>query len=377
MKLEVGRKFFIIFLVTSFSFLGIVIAAEWSNPTPLVSLEGDEMFPAFSPDGSKIAFVEYATGNESVFEGVFIVDLETNEQKIVLAPDELFKICSSTGVKDFSSMEIWRLSWSPDGSKILFSAYCLMPNYDKVVRFGLINLTTLEVKDLKAGDHPSWSSDGRKIVYLYKHSPTVAGCQRCGKELWIMNVDGSDDYMIFNVYGDQTLSAVPECEIIVNDTIVWPSFSPDGSKILFGIYHSPDNSSINLINVDGTGFKELISGSDYSNPQFTPDGKEIVFFKSQDDKVEIWSILADGSNLKQLSSDGVKLNGLSISPDGKKLIFPMSNPGSGFDIWVMTKEIPAKEVETSEEIKLSLYVIVLIIAVVMSVILISKVKRKK
>lgn len=378
MKLKSISKIFIISLIFFVSSISVSMAADWNKPTLLINLSGDEYFPTFSPDGTKLAFVEYHyTDNKTISDGVFMLNFETKKQKIILTPDELFKVCSSTGVTEFSSMEVWRLSWNPDGKKILFSAYCRIPNGDKVVRFGLIDITTMKVNDFKPGEHPSWSPDGEKIVYLYKHGPTVAGCQRCGKELWLMNADGSDDHMIYNVYGNQSLSKVPQCQIIVNDTIVWPSFSSDGKKILFGVYHSTDNSSINLISVEGKGFKELISGSRYSNPQFTPDEKEIVFFKSKDDDAEIWSMSIDGSNQKKIPTiSGLKLNGLSISPDGKKLVFPMSNGKSGFDIWIMTKEA-AVETKTPEN-KISIYIILLIIVVaIIFVVLIQRFLSKR
>jgi Tol biopolymer transport system component len=373
MKMEKKLKAFAILTLLIFSF-NFSAAAELNAPVKLISLSGDEMFPAVSPDGNKLAFVGYSTNNgKTVFDGVWLADLRTKEQKTILTSDDLFKVCSSTGVTEFSSMEVWRLSWNPNGNEILFSAYCRIASGDKVVRFGLIDIAAAKVKDLKAGEHPAWSPDGSKIVYLYKHSPTVAGCQRCGKELWVMNRDGSNNHMVFNVYGNPALSAVPECEIIVSDTIVWPSFSPDGKKILFGVYHSPDNSSINLVNLDGTGFKQLIGGSDFSNPQFTPDGKEIIFLVSKNNQTKIWSISSDGSGLKQLlSSEALKMNGLSVSPNGKKVFFPMVSDGSGFDIWMMEKEEPP----VPESFKVILYSVLIVSIAVVCFLFIYSLKRK-
>jgi Tol biopolymer transport system component len=336
---------------------GLSMAAEWSTPTKLISLSGDEMFPTISPDGSRLAFVEYQNDNgKTVFNGVWLMSLQTGEQKAILLPAELLGICSVSGVTEFSSMEVWRLSWNPNGKEILFSAYCRIPNGDKVVRFGLINTVTAEVEDFKSGEHPSWSPDGNEIIYLYKHGPTVAACQRCGKELWVMNRDGSNAHMIYNVYGNPALSAVPDCTIIVNDTILWPSFSPDGKKVLFEVSHNPENSSIDLANADGSGFKQLISGSDFSNPQFTADGKEIIFLESKNNQTTIWSMSSDGTDLEQLSSsDALKMNGLSVSPDGKKVFFPMVGDGSGFDIWAIEKEEPSEPVQS----KVVLYLIII------------------
>jgi len=374
MSLREKLKIFIIFLTFCVLLPRLSLADEWGAPISFFSLSGDEMFPSISPDGNYLAFVEYRNDNsKTLFDGVWLIDLKTNEQKTILTPDELFEVCSSTGVTQFSSMEIWRLSWNPNGNEILFSAYCRIPNGDKVVRFGLIDITTGESKDIRAGEHPSWSPDGNKIVYLYKHSPTVAGCQRCGKELWMMNRDGSNDHMIFNVYGDPTLSAVPECEIIVNDTIVWPSFSPDGSKILFEISHSSDNSSINLISTDGSSFKQLISGSDFSNPQFTSNGQEIIFLKSQNNQTSIWVMSSDSSNPRQISSSEVlKLNGLTVSPDGTQVFFPMIGDGSGFDIWLIERKEPFKPRQS----KTFLYLVLIVAIVVVSVVFLYSIKQR-
>jgi Tol biopolymer transport system component len=357
-------KILIIFLTFYLLSLNFSIAAEWSDPVKLVGLSGDEMFPSISPDGNQLAFVEYLYDNDkTVFDGIWLMDLKTNEQKIILTSDELLEVCSSSGVTEFYSMEVWRLSWNPNGKEILFSAYCRISGGDKVVRFGSISTVTITFKDLSAGEHPSWSPDGSKIVYLYKHGPTVAGCQRCGKELWVMNKDGSDAHMIYNVYGNNSLSAVEDCKILVNDTILWPSFSPDGKKILFVINHAAENSSINLINADGSAFKQLIIGSDFNNPQFTSDGKEIIFLKTINNQTTVWSMSSDGTNPKLLSSSKeLKLNGLSVSPDGKKIFFPMASDGSGFDIWMMSRE--PSGTEFPEKTKYLLYKIIVLIATV-------------
>jgi len=349
-------------------------AAEWSAPVKLTSLTGDEMFPTISPDGNQLAFVRYHDdGGNPIFDGVWLMNLKTSEQKIILTHDGLFNLCSNSGVMNFSLLEVWRLSWNPNGTEMLVSAYCPLPNKDKVVRFGSIDVLTGEVKDFKSGEHPSWSSDGNKIIYLYKHGPTVAGCQRCGKELWIMNKDGSDAHMIYNVYGDLNISAVPDCTIMINNTIVWPSFSPDDKKILFVINYYTGNSSINTINVDGSDFKQLIGGSDYNNPQFTSDGKEIIFFDSQDNETRLWSMFADGSNLKQLSSSAeLKMNGLSVSPDGKTIFFPMVSEEGGFNIWKMEREEPSK---TSQS-KVVLYSVVIVSILIVCILFFLYVKKK-
>jgi len=107
------------------------------------------------------------------------------------------------------------------------------------------------------------------------------------------------------------------------------AISPMIGKITF--VHGSGNISDNdiyVMDVDGTGLKNLTTNTLYNGqPAWSPDAKYIVFssiaFTSPTDgKYQIYTMKADGSDLKQLTFDKAYSSYLPAwSPDGKYIIF--------------------------------------------------------
>ena len=115
-------------------------------------------------------------------------------------------------------------------------------------------------------------------------------------------------------------------------TQVW---SPDASKI---VYHSDENGNwdIYTINIDGTEKKQLTTdGSDDRSAYFSPDGRKIVFVSNRSGNNDIWVMEGDGSNKVQLTTDSSDDIGPSWNPHGDKIAF-MSDRSGNYDIWMMT-----------------------------------------
>ncbi|MCH8273389.1 MAG: PD40 domain-containing protein [Armatimonadetes bacterium] len=125
-----------------------------------------------------------------------------------------------------------------------------------------------------------------------------------------------------------------------------PAVSPGGSKIAFvrdvptggaspsggptledGTY-SPDGkvTEIFIMDANGTNVTQLTSNGVFNGqPSFSPNAQEIVWNRSS----EIWKMDADGSNPTQLTS-GFSDHDPSYSPDGSKIAFVRNS-----DIYVM------------------------------------------
>jgi Tol biopolymer transport system component len=119
-----------------------------------------------------------------------------------------------------------------------------------------------------------------------------------------------------------------------------PSWSPDGSRIVFSSNQS-DDYEIWSMNADGSGRKQLGNRLGWDTlPRYSPDGTKIAFvgeYKegvSEDEQstYEILAMNSDGSNLTRLTKSSTSGNGWNSvptwSPDSSKILFATNREGN-------------------------------------------------
>jgi Tol biopolymer transport system component len=179
---------------------------------------------SLSPDGHFIAFTQYIAGSGcSCARG----DLMT----VTVDGRPRFR-----RVVHHDSLGGWGgLAWSPDGRSIAFA-----------LRGGGIWAVTLsdhrQRQLVRNGDDPSWSPDGRKLVYDR------------GRDLWVVDL------------------ATKKQRLLVRNG-VYPDWSLDGRRIVFERCRAYE-CFIHVIRADGTGQRLLFAGT---NPVWSPNGREIAF----------------------------------------------------------------------------------------------------
>ncbi len=143
------------------------------------------------------------------------------------------------------------------------------------------------------------------------------------KELFVMNLDGTELRQITNL-GHKSISS--------------PCVSHDGSKIVFTFHNDTGtNNRLATINIDGSGYKILTDDTKNSRqPTFSRDGTKIIFAKEiASPHYEIYTMNPDGSGLKKLTNTGEWCASPSYSPDNGKIIF---HKGTNKRIYVMNND---------------------------------------
>jgi TolB protein len=245
-----------------------VMDYDGNNAFPLTSLKSITLTPSWSRDGQKIAFTTYRNGQWEI--GV-VSTLDRHRY-----PFPTFPGLTTTP------------SWSPDGNRLAFASS--RDNNDGPEIYvadwdgsHLHRLTISRGSDVS----PTWNpKTGQEIAFVSDRTGTA--------QIWRMDAEGTNVQRITDEGG----------------AAVDPAWSPDGQFIAFAWQPKGPGTRYNIYLYEVASGKRTQltgrtdSGGDNWRPAWAPDGKHIAFESTRTGTSQIYSMLADGTKVKQLTQTG-------------------------------------------------------------------------
>jgi Tol biopolymer transport system component len=320
---------------------------DGGTPLRLTTNPAEEGSPAWSPDGGRIAFLRFLGSAADI---LIIPSLGGQERKlgqVVITPE----VYSSN------------LSWSPDGKFLAVGDRA--PNESAGIYF--VSIETREKRRMTSppreysGDSlPSFSPDGKSLAFVRTRSnftdeiyvlPLTAEGSLAAKPRRIMSglgpmvgLDWTPDgrSLVFSQSGSSGGEALrmilaaggePEPLVGVGESGAQPSLSRHANRLAYvrsvadpNIWRIPGPRSSQRT---GAPEKWIASTETDYEPQYSPDGKKILFSSARSGAMDLWTCDSSRGELAQLTSLGGTLPGSARwSPDSRWIAFDAPKSGN-------------------------------------------------
>ncbi|HML15949.1 MAG TPA: hypothetical protein VK419_02945 [Bryobacteraceae bacterium] len=240
---------------------------DGSNQRQLTRYNSISEMPAVSPDGKLVAFTTWAQGNPKIM----ILSTETDRRMPFYNP-----VSSVVETPEFT----------PDGRRILFSA--AIDGWTQICE------ANVNGSDMRRISHVRTIEVSAKVNPKNPNQVLFISGRSGHQQLWMMNADGGDLEMLTSGEGD----------------VSNPSWSPNGQFIAFAWTRGYEIGGFNIFVMDvakRVPVQLTHANGRNENPWWAPDGMHLVFSVKRGSVTQIYTMLADGTHVEQLTTRGNNL----------------------------------------------------------------------
>ena len=242
---------------------------QLTEPSPGTYLDAS---PAFSPDGTALTFIRFASGVGRLGD-LFLLDPSRERS----SEADVRRLTATSSTRDVAG-------WTRDGAHVIYSSNA--PRGRRLLRVRASGagepepVATLRRSGLFPA--PALSRDGQRLVHTNRFFDTAI--------TRLQLADGSEQPVMTKLIDSTRMDLYGE-------------YSPDGNRIAFSSNRSGDGE-IWISKRDGSNPVQLtsVSAGFCHNPRWSPDGDRILFAAVREGLRDIWTVSSEGGAARSVTS---------------------------------------------------------------------------